>query len=74
VKVYDTDRVRNIALLGQRGCGKTSLADAIAYSSGITNRLGKVDDGTSLADFTDEEIKRKSTIGLSVLICPWKNS
>ncbi len=73
MKVYDTDRIRNIALLGQRGCGKTSLADAIAFSSGITNRLGKVDDGTSLSDFTDEEIKRKTSIGLSVLVCPWKN-
>ncbi|MFH2036610.1 MAG: elongation factor G [Candidatus Zixiibacteriota bacterium] len=74
MKVYDTARIRNIALLGQRGCGKTSLADAIAFSSGITNRLGKVDDGTSLADFTDEEIKRKSTISLSMLVCPWKNN
>jgi len=73
VKVFETDRVRNIALIGQRGCGKTSLADAIAFSSEITNRLGKVDDGTSLADFTEEEINRKSTISLSILVCPWKN-
>lgn len=73
MKVFETDRIRNIALIGQRGCGKTSLADAVAYSSGISNRLGKVDDGTSLSDFTDEEIKRKSSIGLSILVCPWKN-
>jgi len=73
VKVYDTEQIRNIALIGQRGCGKTSLADAIAFSSGITNRLGKVDDGTSLSDFTDEEINRKTSIGLSILMCPWKN-
>ncbi|UCD93814.1 MAG: elongation factor G [Candidatus Zixiibacteriota bacterium] len=73
MKVFDTDRIRNIALIGQRGCGKTSLADAIAFSSGITNRLGKVDDGTSLSDFTEEEISRNSSIGLSVLVCPWKN-
>jgi elongation factor G len=73
VRVFDTDRIRNIALVGQRGCGKTSLADAIAFSSGITNRLGKVDDGTSLSDFTEEEINRNSSVGLSVLVCPWKN-
>lgn len=74
MKVFESDRVRNIALTGQRGCGKTSLADAIAFSSGISNRLGKVDEGTSLADFTEEEINRKSTISLSVLVCPWKNT
>jgi len=72
VKVFDTEHIRNIALIGQRGCGKTSLADAIAYSSGITNRLGKVDDGTSLSDYTEEEISRKSSIGMSILVCPWK--
>lgn len=73
MKVFDTGDVRNIALIGQRGCGKTSLADAIAYSSGITNRLGKVDDGTSISDFTEDEINRKSSIGMSILVCPWKN-
>jgi len=73
VKVFETDRIRNIALIGQRGCGKTSLADAIAYSCGLSNRLGKVDDGTSLSDFTDEEMGRKSSIGMSILVCPWKN-
>jgi len=73
VKVYDTEQIRNIALIGQRGCGKTSLADAIAYSSGITNRLGKVDEGTSILDFTEEEINRKTSIGLSILVNPGKN-
>jgi elongation factor G len=73
VKVYDTEQIRNIALIGQRGCGKTSLADAIAFSAGITNRQGKVDEGTSLSDFTEAEINRKTSIGLSILTCPWKN-
>ncbi len=73
MKVYDTEQIRNIALIGQRGCGKTSLADSLAYTAGITNRQGKVDDGTSLSDFTDAEIARKSSIGLSLLVLPWKN-
>lgn len=73
MKIYDTENIRNVALVGQRGCGKTSLADACAYSSGITNRLGKVDDGTSLSDFTENEINKKTSIGLSILACPWKN-
>jgi elongation factor G len=72
VKIFDTEQIRNLALIGQRGCGKTSLADAIAYSSGISNRMGSVDNGTSLSDFTDDEIERKSSIGLSILACPWK--
>jgi len=74
VKVYDTDQIRNVALIGQRGCGKTSLADAMAFSSGVSNRLGKVDDGTSLSDFTEDEISKKTSIGLSILTCPWKNT
>ncbi|MCP4705612.1 MAG: elongation factor G, partial [candidate division Zixibacteria bacterium] len=73
MKVFDTDQIRNVALIGQRGCGKTTLADALAFSSGISNRLGKVDDGTSLSDFTEDEISRKTSIGLSILTCPWKN-
>jgi len=73
VKVYETDRVRNIALIGQRGCGKTSLADACAFSAGISNRLGKVDEGTSLSDFTQEEISRKTSVSMALLVCPWKN-
>ncbi len=73
MKVFETDQIRNVALVGQRGCGKTSLADAVAFSSGMTNRLGKVDEGTSLSDFTDAEISRKTSIGLAILACPWKN-
>ncbi len=73
MKSYDTEQIRNVALIGQRGCGKTSLADAIAFSSGITNRQGKVDEGTSLSDFTEAEINRKTSIGLSILTCPWKS-
>ncbi len=73
MKVFETEQIRNIALLGQRGCGKTTLADAIAFSSGITNRFGKVDEGTSLSDFTESEIAKKTSISLSILACPWKS-
>ncbi|MCX6827096.1 MAG: elongation factor G, partial [candidate division Zixibacteria bacterium] len=73
MKVYDTEQIRNIALIGQRGCGKTSLADDVGYITGLSNRQGRVDEGTSLCDFTDAEISRKTSIGLSILACPWKN-
>jgi elongation factor G len=57
-----TATIRNLAFIGHSGCGKTSLAEALLFSTGATNRLGKVDDGTSVLDFEAEELKRKITI------------
>ncbi len=54
--------VRNLAFIGHSGCGKTSLAEALLFATGATNRLGKVDDGSSVLDYEPEEIKRKITI------------
>ena len=73
MKEFTTDRIRNICLAGQRGCGKTSLADAIAYCTGQNNRIGRVDDGTSLLDYTEGEIARKSSISSKLLACHWQN-
>ena len=55
--VFRTDRIRNVVLLGHSGSGKTSLTEAMAYLSGMTNRLGKVTDGNTVSDFDKEEIK-----------------
>ena len=49
--VFRTDRIRNVVLLGHSGSGKTSLTEAMAYLSGMTNRLGKVTDGNTVSDF-----------------------
>jgi elongation factor G len=57
-----TATIRNLAFIGHSGCGKTSLAEALLFSTGATNRLGKVEDGTSVLDFEAEELKRKITI------------
>lgn len=71
MKQYGTDKIRNICLAGQRGCGKTSLADAIAFSAGINNRIGRVDDGSSLLDYTESEIEKKTSMVAKLLATEW---
>ena len=69
--VFRSDRKRNVVLLGHGGAGKTSLVEAMAYLSGITNRLGKVTDGNTVSDYDKEEIKRKFSISTSVVPIQW---
>ena len=69
--VFRTDRIRNVVLLGHSGSGKTSLTEAMAYLSGMTNRLGKVTDGNTVSDFDKEEIKRKCSISTTLVPVVW---
>lgn len=73
MKVYPTNGIRNIALAGHGGTGKTSLAEAMIFNTGATKRLGKVDDGNTVADFLPEEVKKKITISTSLVPCEYKN-
>lgn len=73
MKVYPTSGIRNIALVGHGGTGKTSLAEAMIYSTGVLKRMGKVDDGNTVADFLPEEIKKKITISTALVPCEYRD-
>ena len=65
MNVYTTDKIRNVVLLGHGGSGKTTIVEAMAYLSGITNRMGTVTDGNTISDYDKEEIKRGFSISTS---------
>ena len=73
MKVYTTDKIRNVVLLGHGGSGKTSLAEAMGYLSGITSRMGRVEDKNTLSDYTKEEQKRQFSISASVIPIEWES-
>ena len=70
MKRYATDHIRNVALVGHGGSGKTSLAEALLHRAGAINRLGRVEDGTTVCDFDPEEQRR--TISLSLAMAPFE--
>lgn len=74
MKEYTTDKIHNVSLAGQRGCGKTSLVDAVAFNTKINNRIGRVDDGSSIMDYYPDEISRKTTISSKLLACEWNKT
>ena len=74
MKVYDAASLRNVALVGHSGSGKTQLVSALLYSAGAVNRLGKVDDGTTVTDYDEEEIARKHTLSASIAYAEWNKT
>jgi len=73
MKEYKTENLRNICLLGHASAGKTTIAEAMLFNTGVLDRFGKVDDGTTTLDYDPEEIKRKISISAAVAPCDWKN-
>ncbi len=73
MKVYPTTQIRNVAFISHGGAGKTSLAEAMLFNTGVTSRLGRVDDGNTVSDFLPEEIKRKISISSTLIPCEYRD-
>ncbi|MEE1055652.1 MAG: elongation factor G [Acutalibacteraceae bacterium] len=72
MKQYEAKKIKNIVLTGHSGCGKTSVAEAMVYLAGASERLGKVSDGNTIFDFDPEEIKRQVSVSSAVAPVEWK--
>jgi elongation factor G len=74
MRVFDAAAIRNIALVGHSGAGKTQLASAMLFDAGMVNRLGKVDEGTTVTDYDDEAIARKHTLSAGLAWAEWNKT
>ena len=74
MKVYEAAAIRNVALVGHGGCGKTQLTAAMLFGAGAVNRLGRVDDGSTVTDFDDEEIARHHTLSSHLAYAEWQKT
>lgn len=72
--VYTSDKIRNVCLLGHGGCGKTTLVEAMAYTTGITKRQGRVEEGNTISDFEKEEQKRLFSMNTTVVPILWEDT
>src|SRR4026208_131265 len=71
MKVYGSNAIRNVAFVGHGGSGKSTLVDALAFAAGSSRRHGSIKDGTSLTDYTPDEIDRKHSISLGLAYAEW---
>ena len=74
MKGFDSEKIRNVVLVGHGDAGKTSLASALLFSAGAANRLGNVDEGNTITDYDEDEIERKVSINTALAHCEWKDN
>jgi elongation factor G len=74
MKEYAPQNIRNIALIAHGGTGKTSLSEAMLFNTGAISRLGRVEDGNTTSDYDPDEVKRKSSVNLSLIPCEWNGT
>ena len=74
MKVYETPSIRNVAVVGHGGCGKTTLVSAILFDAGAVNRLGRVEDGSTVTDFDPDEIERKISLQTAIAWGEWRKT
>ncbi|HTD48778.1 MAG TPA: GTP-binding protein, partial [bacterium] len=74
MKRYPVDKIRNVAVAGHGGTGKTSLVEAMLFAAKAVDRLGRVEDGTTTTDFDPEEIRRKITVNAALAPLEWKDA
>ena len=74
MKIYESNKIRNVGIVAHGGAGKTSLTESLLFNAGAITRLGKVDDGNTTMDYLPEEIKRKITINTAMAPIEWRDS
>ena len=74
MKVYSGSEIRNVAVVGHNDTGKTSLVTQLLFNAGAITRLGRIDDGTTVTDFDQDEIDRKHSISTAVAFAEWQNT
>lgn len=74
MRTYSADRIHNVGLFSHAGAGKTTLAEAMLYETGVVTRMGKVDEGTTVSDYEPEEIDHHVSIHMSLIPVEWNDS